>query len=128
MSVVPPCHALPMRSSTTTEGREAPATLRFARAARVVGEAVGPLGLVAPGFRAPPARRGVDRAIRRTPSGAVVSVRVRGRPFEAVMADMVEGVLVANGLERDEAARARVRLLQALGDLAGDPDRGAEAA
>jgi hypothetical protein len=41
-------------------------------------------------------------------------VRLGGRPFDAVLADMVEGVLVANGLYGHEAGAARARLLAAV--------------
>ena len=34
---------------------------------------------------------GVDRTLRRRGGGAVVSVRLRGRPWPAVLADMIEG-------------------------------------
>ena len=59
-----------------------------------------------PGFRSPPRLPGVDRSIRRRPDGAaVVAVRVHGRSIEAVVTDMVEGVLAANRAGR----RARRR-------------------
>jgi len=40
----------------------------------------------------------------------VVSVRVRGRPREAVLADMIEGVVVGNGLGPPDADRVRNEL------------------
>jgi hypothetical protein len=74
---------------------------------------------------------GALRTIRRYPGGTVVAVRLRGRPFEAAVADMVEGVVVANRVPEAEAPRVR-RLLTdaALGDVArgeaalGDAARG----
>lgn len=106
----------------------APPTLRFARAARAVADEARRLGLRAPGFRSPPGLQGSDRTIRRAARGAVVSIRLHDRPFEAVFADMVEGVVVANDLERDDARRMRVLLLQALVGALTDPDSPAEAA
>jgi len=44
----------------------------------------------------------------------VVSVRVRDRPWPAVLADMVEGVVVANGLVAPEADRARSALWESV--------------
>ena len=59
---------------------------------------------------------------RRSTSGAaapaVVSVRVRDRPWPAVLADMVEGVVVANGLVAPEADRARSALWESVVDSA----------
>ena len=40
----------------------------------------------------------------------MVAVVLRGRPFQAVMADMIEGVIVANGLKGAEATRIRTAL------------------
>jgi hypothetical protein len=43
-----------------------------------------------------------------------VAVRLAGRPFEHVAADMVEGVVVANGLDGARAGEVRARLLAVL--------------
>jgi len=80
------------------------------------------LGLIAPGFRSPPRLPETDRTIRRARWGAVVAVRLRGRPIEAVVADMIEGILVANALEADAARRTRVLLTQAASAAIGRPD------
>lgn len=101
-----------MRAST------APGALGFARAARALADETRRLGLAAPGFRSPPGLPETDRTIRRARWGAVVAVRLRGRPLEAVVADMVEGIVVANRLEGDAARRTRVLLLQAVHGLA----------
>lgn len=87
-------------------------TLRFAAAARAITVEARRAGLDVPGFRSPP-RLPVDRALRRRPGAPpAVAVRVRGREPARVVADMVEGVLVANGLtDRDDL---RTRLLQAV--------------
>ena len=71
----------------------------FCRLARLLAAETRRLGLVAPGFRCPPWADGIDRAIRRYDGGqAVVAVRVRDRPLIAVVHDMVDGVLVSNGI------------------------------
>jgi hypothetical protein len=66
---------------------------------------------------------GATRTIRRYASTAVVSVRLRDRPFEAVVADMVEGVIVVNRLEGEAARHTRGALSAAL-----DPSEVATAA
>ena len=98
-----------------------PATaVAFAEAARRLGQQCRRQGLVVPGFRSPPADPAARRTIRHRPDGGViVAVRVRGRPLADVLVDLVEGVVAANGLEGEEAARLRRRLLAALSDLDG---------
>ncbi len=90
-------------------------TVRFAELARRIGAAARAAGLVVPAFRTPPRRSGVPRTIRRLPGGPVVAVRMRARPPADVALDMVEGVLVANGLTGDTAGRVRESLLAAVG-------------
>jgi hypothetical protein len=90
--------------------------LRFAEAVRALGMEARRNGLRMPGFRSPPRLTGVDRSVRRrADGGATIAVVVRGRPWAAVMADMVEGVLVANGLSGAPADRARSKLWSAVG-------------
>lgn len=90
-------------------------SLRFAAAARELGQACRRRGLRMPGFRSPPRLGGVNRSLRRrADGGATVAVRIRGRPFAAVLADMVEGIVVANGLEGEAADRARELLWACL--------------
>jgi hypothetical protein len=90
-------------------------SLRFAAAARDLGLACRRRGLRMPGFRSPPRLAGVNRSVRRRPDGGVtVAVRIRGRPFAAVIADMIEGVVVANGLDGEAADRVRETLWSAL--------------
>ena len=106
-------------------------TVEFAHAARHLGRAVARLGLIAPSFRCPPRLVGVDRSIRRRSASsadaggsAVVSVRVRGRRREAVLADMIEGAVVTNGLRPPEADRVRNELWATMDSL--DADRTGE--
>ena len=89
-------------------------TLRFAAVVQLVAAEARSLGLEVPGFRSPPRLPGADRSLRRRPGAPpAIAVRLRGRPFEAIIADMVEGVVVANGLTGSRAAGARLRLLDA---------------
>ena len=88
--------------------------LRFADVARRLGAAAHEAGLRVPAFRSPPRVPGAARTIRRYPAGAVVSVRLRGRPFADVVHDMVDGVLAANGVTPRDAPRVRAQLVAAL--------------
>jgi hypothetical protein len=90
-------------------------TVDFAAAARTLTREARGRQLVGPGFRCPPRLVGVDRSIRRRAGGAVVSVRLRGRPWVAVLADMIEGVVVANALVPPLADRVRAELWVAVG-------------
>lgn len=90
-------------------------SLRFANAARTLGQAARERGLVVPGFRSPPRLAGAERTLRRRSSGGgIVSVVVRGRPFPAVLADMIEGIVVVNGLQGHRADRCRTALWEAV--------------
>jgi hypothetical protein len=92
--------------------------VHFANAAKVLANAARLLDLEPPGFRSPPRVEGADRTLRGGGSTAVVSVRLRGRPWPAVLADLVEGVVVANHLSGSAAGRARAELWSSL-DEAG---------
>jgi hypothetical protein len=92
-------------------------SLRFALAVRAIADECRRLGLVVPGFRSPPRLHGVDRSVRwRGDGGATVAVVLRGRPWPAVLADLVDGVVVTNHLANGAADRARAALWRALGD------------
>src|SRR5262245_19921424 len=95
-----------------------PTSLRFARLARSLGEAARAQGLRAPTFRSPPRLPGVSRSIVRRGPGVTVAVALRDRPWAAVVADMVEGVVAANRLAGVGADRARAALWQVV--AAGD--------
>lgn len=91
--------------------------VEFAAVARRLGDESRRLGLAAPGFRCPPRVVGVDRTLRRFAGdeiAGVVSVAVRDRPLAAVVADMIEGVVVLNRLGPAESARVRSALWKAL--------------
>ena len=73
------------------------------------------MGWVAPSFRSPPGVAGAQRTLRRRPDGSyVVAVALRDRPWPAVVADMIEGVVIANGLRGLAAERCREVLWLAL--------------
>ena len=91
-------------------------SIRFAAAVRALTIEARRAGLVVPSFRSPPRLAGVDRSLRRrNGGGATVAVVVRERPWAAVLADMVDGVIATNRLSGPAADRARARLWVALG-------------
>ena len=90
-------------------------TVDFASAARTLTLEARRRGLIGPSFRCPPRLVGVDRTIRRRHGGAIVSVRLRDRPWAAVLADMIEGVVAANELAPPESDRLRAELWLASG-------------
>ena len=90
--------------------------LDFAHAARTLGREARRRGLVAPSFRCPPRIVGAQRSMRRFPKGgAVVAVQLKGRPWLAVLGDMIEGVVVVNRLQPPHADRLRTELWQVVG-------------
>jgi hypothetical protein len=95
-------------------GVEPHPVVQFAAAARCLSAAARAAGLVAPAFRSPPRHPRAVRTIRRLPGGTVVAVQVKRRPFDAVQRDMIEGVIAANRLQGEAAARVRRMLHAAL--------------
>jgi hypothetical protein len=90
-------------------------SLTFARVARDLAAEARRRGLRAPAFRSPPGLADAMRTQRRQPAGGVVvAVRLRGRRLDAVAQDMVEGVVVANGVSGAAATRLRTALLEAI--------------
>lgn len=90
-------------------------SLQFAGTVRTLGGAARARGLVVPGFRSPPKVPGAERTVRRrADGGATVAVVVKGRPFQAVIADLIEGIVVANDLDPAEATRVRTSLWDAV--------------
>ena len=72
------------------------------------------MGLLAPSFRTPPRIAGCNRTLTRYSDFVLVSVRGRGRSWEAVLADMIEGVVRANDLSALDADRVRNELWRQL--------------
>lgn len=90
-------------------------SLQFAATVRTLGGAARARGLVVPGFRSPPRVPGAERTLRRRPDGsATVAVVVKGRPYQAVIADLIEGIVVVNDLTGAEATRVRTHLWEAV--------------
>jgi hypothetical protein len=87
-----------------------PTSLRFARLARSLAEAARAQGLRAPTFRSPPRIPDVSRSIVRRGPAVTVSVALRDRPWPAVVADMIEGVVAANRLTHVRADHVRAGL------------------
>ena len=121
---IPICNTSPMTStsdialaSTRDVALASTRYAEFAVAARVLASQAHRHGLKPPGFRSPPRAIGVDRSLRRINGGVVVSVLLRGRPFVAVLSDMVEGVVVANRLIGREAEIARTVLWASVESL-----------
>ncbi len=93
-------------------------SVRFAAMARRLSEEARSLGVAAPGFRSPPRSPGLRRSIRRERDGsATVSVALRERPAIAVVADMIDGVLVASSLDGTAASAARDALWSVAAEL-----------
>lgn len=94
---------------------EQPSSLMFAATVRTLASAARSRGLVVPGFRSPPRVPGAERTVRRTADGRyTVAVVVKGRPYQAVVADMIEGVVIANELDGTESTRIRTWLWEAV--------------
>ena len=94
-----------------------PTSVRFAHVVRALAAAARAEGLRAPSFRSPPGVTGAVRTVRRRGDGSsTVAVAVKDRPWPAVLADLVEGVVVANHLRGPAADRARAALWSAVGD------------
>jgi hypothetical protein len=90
-------------------------SLQFAATVRTLGAAARARSLVVPGFRSPPRRPGAERTLRYAADGtATVAVAVRGRPYQAVVADLIEGVVIVNQLTGIEATRLRTALWEEI--------------
>lgn len=90
-------------------------SVRFAESVRVLSGAARRRGMVVPAFRSPPARPDVDRSLRRRADGAcTVAVRLSGRPFTAVQADLVESLVVVNDVDAAQLQAVRRSLWNAL--------------
>ena len=89
-------------------------SLDFGSAARALGRAARLRDLVVPVFASPPSRGDLDRSIRRRNGSPIVSVRLKDRPRGAVLADMIEGIVVANCLTGARADLARSALWLAV--------------
>ncbi|MGI9601128.1 MAG: hypothetical protein ACR2QE_04540 [Acidimicrobiales bacterium] len=91
-------------------------SLRFAAAVRTLGDTARARGLVMPTFRSPPGLADAHRSIRRARGVATVAVALRNRPWAAVLADMIEGIVVANHLGGLDADGVRAELWAAVAE------------
>ena len=70
----------------------------FASVSRILVDTTAQFGGTSPGFRSPPRIPGVKRSVTRNRDGSVtVAVAVRDRPVMAVIADMIDGVILTSG-------------------------------
>jgi len=92
---------------------------RFAEMARVLSQVAASHQLNVPGFRCPPRVPLATRTLRRNADGtASVAVAIRGRTSQAVVDDLIEGVLVVNGLTGRAGDGWRVALRHELASIA----------
>ena len=90
-------------------------SLRFAEAVRTLGLEARRRGLRMPAFRSPPRLPDVARSLRRRTDGSfVIAIVLRGRPWPAVLADMVDGIIATNQLTGSTADAARAALWRAV--------------
>jgi hypothetical protein len=91
-------------------------SVQFAQVARRLNQSAQAGGLCPPAFRSPPRTPGLARSItRRADGSATVSVRLRGRPAVAVVADMIDGIVAANRPPAAPAPRNRRRTSRSTG-------------
>lgn len=87
----------------------------FAKTVRLLNEAASAAGMQVPSFKSPPRIPSADRTIRRmTNGGVIVSVRRGRRAADAVVQDMIAGVVMANQLSGSEAEDAARKLAACL--------------
>ncbi len=105
-------------SSGDGAGAVADASSRFVLTVRALTAAAHEMGLSAPSYQSPPTSSGLNRSIQRTsPGDFVVAVRVNNRPFAAVVADAIEGLVVGNELNGSAASCVRDKLWSAVADM-----------
>jgi hypothetical protein len=87
----------------------------FADVVRQLMVATAATGMRMPSFRSPPRHAGVERTIRwLRDDKAIVAVRRGDRKADAVVADMIQGVVAANRLSGSEAKDAARKLAECL--------------
>lgn len=116
------CHPPDMMSGSMRSDSSSLSTVEFAALARAIASTARQLGLAAPGFRCPTRIIGVDRTMRRFVGdevAGIVAVNVKDRPLAAVVADMIEGVVMLNQLSPVHAAQVRGALWNSLENANG---------
>ena len=101
---------------------ESAPSVRFTIVAKTISQVVASCGLEVPGFKSPPRSGDVDRTVRRVNRGSIVAVRIKDRPFEAVIADMIDGVVVCNDMSTERAGKLR-NLLWGAATQTGRPQK-----
>ena len=106
-----------------TSADAADASGLFVLTARALAAAARELDLCVPSFQSPPRSEGLDRSVNRVAGSGdcVVAIRVRGRPFLAVVADAIEGVVVCNDLTATDAGEVRNELWRAVARVGREP-------
>lgn len=95
-------------------------SLEFAEAARLLGPVIRQHDCEVPTFRSPPRKEGQTRSLRRRPNGSVtIAIALRGRSLLAVVADMIDGVVVANRVGSATASLLREDLWDVVAPLLG---------
>lgn len=85
-------------NETTPRTSDSTSATDFALISRLLTDAAAAFGGTAPGFRSPPRIPGVQRSVTRNRDGSVtVAVAVRGRPVMAVVADLIDGIILTSG-------------------------------
>lgn len=96
-------------------------SLQFAATVRILTTAARARDLLVPGFRSPPRVAGAERTVRRRRDGsATVAVMIKGRPYQAVVADLIEGIVVVNEFDGIAATRIRTHLWEEVVAAQGD--------
>lgn len=71
-------------------------SIQFSITIRTLGRIAHQLGYQTPQFRCPPPSAKYQRSVRRNNDVLSISIVIRGRPWLAVLADIVEGFVLAN--------------------------------
>lgn len=78
-------------------------SINFLKVIRTLERIAGQRGFVAPSFRCPPPSAKFQRSLKKLKDDkVVVSIVVRDRPWLAVLADIVEGFVIANNSSERE--------------------------
>lgn len=93
-------------------------TLRFSETVRILADRARRAGLDMPAVRSPPEHPDADRTIRRRDDGGItVCVRLKDRPFAAVIADLIDAILTTNDVAPGDQQPIRRDMWKALADL-----------
>ncbi len=114
-----------MGFGTDTERTTTTTATDFALVSRILADTAASVGGSAPSFRSPPRIPGVKRSVTRNRDGSVtVAVAVRDRPLMAVIADMIDGIILTSAASGNDelydalwaAAQAWLQTVQTGGE------------